>query len=56
MDINDKLKYFYETLEKVIEDVFNNTTKKKKKWLKRKFPKKIKIKLDRKIKFIKETN
>ena len=41
-------------LEKVIEDVFNNNTKKN--GLKRKFPKKIKIKLDRKIKLIKETN
>ena len=54
MYINDKLKYFYETLEKAIENVFNNTTKKN--GSKGKFPKKIKIKLDRKIKLIKETN
>ena len=40
MDINDKLKYFYETLEKAIENVFNNTTKKN--GSKRKIPKKIK--------------
>ena len=45
MDINDKLKYFYETLEKAIENVFNNTTKKngsKEKFLRR---------LDRKPKY-----
>ena len=39
MYINDKLKYFYETLEKFIENVFNNTTKKN--GSKRKIPKKI---------------
>ena len=48
MDINDKLKYFYETLEKAIENVFNNTTKKngsKEKFLRR---------LDRKSKLSKK--
>ena len=52
MDINDKLKYFYETLEKAIENVFNNTTKKN--GSKRKIPKKIKIKPDRKTKLSKK--
>ena len=52
IDINDKLKYFYETLEKAIENVFNNTTKKN--GSKRKNPKKIKIKLDRKSKLSKK--
>ena len=54
MYINDKLKYFYETLEKLLRMYLIILPKKN--GSKGKFPKKIKIKLDRKIKLIKESN